>query len=143
MNEDRLLQHQHIAALRLVQLRDAASGAPLTPEALEIETKSGRFWHLEPSTSEDLVRLGVGPAHRMSGHETAVRHWQDLTEALPGAFDGRPLVMALEAAEPRGPELARLWTLVLSTGYRIRCARRCGSLQVSGAHAPSPPGTEG
>ncbi len=137
MSDRQLLEDERIASLRLVQFRDVATGAPVTPQMLEIETKSGRYCHLQPSTTDDGVLLRSGPARMRSDPGTTARHWQDLTEILPGAFDGRPVVTALHADDPYGPRSARAWTFALSTGYRVRCACHRGALQVTGEEADS------
>ncbi|MEZ5560088.1 MAG: hypothetical protein R3E86_16270 [Pseudomonadales bacterium] len=113
------LVNQHIAAIRKVWW--PSDGAPAQ---IEIETKHGRFvsFHVEPATGRVAARRG--PACQPEDAAEA-RCWQDLTETLPFAFDGRPLIVTV-AAE------AGAQVVTLSSGARLSVCSDGGAILVTG-----------
>lgn len=107
MTDSRLenLIGQHPAALRSVSW-----GTPASDDAiahLEVETKHGAvvlFDHRRAVVHSDPPRP---PDAR------GTRQWQDLTERLPEAFDGRPTLAAISLNEDGD---AAVWIFELSTG---------------------------
>lgn len=122
--------------MRLVHFIDQENATPGNQEMLEIETKGGRFWHLRPLQSGTSIVLQPGPARPPDGLQGAQRCWRDLSETLPGAFDGRPTVLSLEPTtdtrRPEREEAAETWVLQLTTGYRITCLKAGDRLELSG-----------
>lgn len=82
--------------------------------AVEIESKAGRFLHVVAGPEGPVLRPGPAP----SPGDPASRHWQDLTERLPGAFDDRPALLRIEHAGEAARPLLRLQ---LSTGRVLQC----------------------
>ena len=123
--------------MRLVHFIDQDNDTLGNGEMLEIETKGGRFWHLRALESGSSMALQPGPARPPGGLQGAQRAWRDLSETLPGAFDGRPMVLRLEPTTgTQGPEreaAAEEWVLHLSTGYRVTCRRTGDRLELTGA----------
>ena len=99
---------QHPAALRSVWWDDAHAGADLVH--LEVETKHGRV--LVFDAAAPLVHE-LPPAPPGSAQP---RCWRDLTEQIPEAFDGRPLITGVAEAMQEGRPC---WRLELSTGVTI------------------------
>mgnify|MGYP001555888782 FL=1 len=124
--------------MRLVHFIDQDDDTLGNGEMLEIETKGGRFWHLQPLESGSSLALQPGPARPPDGLQGAERAWRDLSEALPGAFDGRPTVQRLEPTtgtrKAEREASAEAWLLHLSTGYRVTCRRAGDRLELTGAY---------
>ncbi len=124
--------------MRLVHFIDQDNDALGNGEMLEIETKGGRFWHLGPLENGCSIALQPGPARPPGGLQEAQRGWRDLSEALPGAFDGRPTILKLEPTtgthKAEREAASEAWVLHLSTGYRVTCRRSGGRLELTGAY---------
>ena len=133
----------------MVRFIDAVGRIPLSEEILEIETKSGRFFHIQPSSRTQSVALRAGPAtppdeaaqeggERRDASAGSIRSWRDLTDLLSGAFDARPVVQEIHRECREGaadnPNSAQAWTLRLSTGYAITYGWHQGALQLAGVH---------
>ena len=93
-----LLLGEKLASIRSVHyLAESQSTPPESLGALEVETKTGRFMHVE-SLAGGGCRIDSGPVPAPSGgSRSSFRHWVDLTADIPFAFDDRPVV---ERAEP-------------------------------------------
>jgi hypothetical protein len=95
-------------------------------EGIEIEVKAGRFVHLAPVRDATGIRLGSGALRPPAGRPT-LRHWRDLTAAVPAAFDRRPRLAAIVPVDPLAgaadEPTAREWRFELSTGSTLFCRR--------------------
>lgn len=100
-------------------------------EVIEIETKAGRYAHLAAAAGTTGIGLHPGAA-RPAAH-ASMRQWRDLTECVPGAFDGRPTITAVVPVDP-DPDccVAREWRIDLSTGVTLRCRRLPAGLDFRG-----------
>jgi hypothetical protein len=135
------LDGQPVGSIRRVTVgRTCGGGAePALPEltAIEIEVKTGRHVHLVAARGVSGIRLRAGALPATAG---ASRSRQDLTAALPGAFDGRPRVAAVVPVEPLGAEnadpIARAWRIELSTGVRLWCHRTGDAVEIVQEQAP-------
>lgn len=93
------------------------------PSIIELETKSGRYLHLliDRFRAVVMIRTGAATPPRAGGSE---RTWQDLTEQLPTAFDGRPQIAAVTPIGAQHPDAsepsAAGWLLTLTTGCVLR-----------------------
>lgn len=117
----------------------AVADSPLI-EAIEIETKSGRYAHLVAAAEGAGVNLRAGPA-RPPDPAAYVRLWTDLTGALPMAFDGRPTIVGLHplpAASTQNAGPASAWELELSTGARLRCSIGLRGIGMAPVVTPTP-----
>ena len=97
---------QHPAALRSVTWHPQPPLRQL--HHLELETKHGHvvvFDHYQPVIYSLPPRPGDVYHHRQ---------WQDLTEQAPGAFDGRPVISAIDP-NPEQPG----WLIRFSTGATL------------------------
>jgi len=166
---------QHIGSLRMVRFTGAANRNGLSEELLEIETKAGRFFHFRPDSQAKTISLESGPAipetataaiqEHPGVFRESVRSSRDLSEFLSGAFDGRPVVEAVEPAFPAESdsghplptsqgrsaagapppsgtapaEMARGWRLRLSTGYVITFSWEQGLLHLAGGYSGDEP----
>jgi hypothetical protein len=100
-----------------------ADGSPPAPGGLiEIETKAGRYAHLAAASGSSGIGLYAGAAWPPA--DACIRQWQDLTESVPTAFDGRPTITAVVPVDPESNQyVAREWRIDLSTGVTLRCRR--------------------
>jgi hypothetical protein len=102
-------------------------------DAIEIETKSGRYAHLIAGSAPHSLRFVPGPLRAPHDRPTR-RVWADLTAAVPAAFDGRPRIVAITPVDPcqdgSGYPTARAWRIELTTGIDLLCARPDGEIEV-------------
>lgn len=102
-------------------------------DAIEIETKSGRYAHLSAGSTPDSLRWVAGPV-RAPSDVPSRRVWADLTAAVPAAFDGRPRIVAITPVDPcqdgSGYPTARAWRIELTTGIHLLCARSAEEIEV-------------
>jgi hypothetical protein len=114
------LAGQLIGSLRRVHFRPSESApeesADEAAACIEIETKSGRYAHVRCSPGDRAVCLESGPVR--GSRADLKRHWQDLTDALPQAFDGRPAILSIGSSPAGGIAIQ------LSTGITLEC--NCG-----------------
>ncbi|HEY5644635.1 MAG TPA: GNAT family N-acetyltransferase [Pseudomonadales bacterium] len=131
----------HPAALRSVRwepsrARGAADRAesahPLaSADYLEIETKHGQVVIIEPGTGN----VYANPPRPDQVEPDARRRQQDLTEAVPLAFDGRPVITDIVPAS--GP--FRGWRILLSTGVTLNVTPDT-ALPTTSVERPGPSG---
>ncbi len=104
---------QHPAAIRKVRWDGPESGQT-SRDYLEIETKHGRVVVIDPSRGTVSADPPLPPGIPTG----AVRIQQDLTEAVPSAFDGRPVFSLVSAQQ--GDQTG--WHFQLSTGVLLTLA---------------------
>jgi len=120
-----------VRRVRLVPGDPAAGRTEATPpggaaDAIEIETKAGRYVHLVAAEDHQgiVLRAGAATAASSRGNERA---WEDLTTRVPATFDGRPAITAVVPVVPgsttAGNPAAREWRFELSTGAVLACRR--------------------
>jgi hypothetical protein len=120
-----------------VRIEGAAAGDAIASDhaadAIEIETKSGRYAHLIAGSAPDSLRWVPGPV-RAPQDAPSRRVWADLTAAVPAAFDGRPRIVAITPVDlgqdGSGYPTARAWRIELTTGIHLLCARPAGEMEV-------------
>ena len=113
----------HPAALRSVRWEASRSPAsadrsasedPLaSADYLEIETKQGQVVIIEPGSGN----VFANPPRPDQVEPDARRRQRDLTDAVPLAFDGRPVITAIAPASANGPFGG--WRILLSTGIAL------------------------